>query len=154
MSTEKRDYYLIGWPQLPSKIHAIKAFRSATGATLVDSKEVMDRVEMNRYVRLSLSESEQEELRSSLLLLPVAPIVQQSSPDHREKVKVRIAAVVSASGKWNACGWSTTDDEGAMGIALEGLDEVGPEAQYWIEASLPVPQVETVQAESVEEVSA
>lgn len=147
---EKRDYYLIGWPQLPSKISAIKAFRNITGASLTDAKDLMDRVELNHYARLSLRPAEYAELLDALLLLPAAPFANEPPPDFRQKIRVRIAAVVTASGKWNACGWSTTDDEGAMNTAWQGLDEDGSAVECWIEVSLPIPQVETVQAEVVE----
>ncbi len=67
-------------------------------------------------------------------------------------VKVRIAVAVDKSGKWNASGWGegmTHADEEAMDIAVGDIDE--GEARYWVEAELPIPEVETVSASKVTE---
>lgn len=65
-------------------------------------------------------------------------------------VKVRIACVVNEHGHWNAVGyykWTDALANDAIAIAREGLDELGEEKIYWIEAELAVPTIETIQAE-------
>lgn len=51
-------------------------------------------------------------------------------------VKVRIAVAVDPEGKWNACGWSDMDEDRAMELACEPLQE--GEDRYWVTAELPI----------------
>lgn len=62
-------------------------------------------------------------------------------------VKVRVAVAVDPTGKWNASGWNADNGEpveDAMDIAIEGVGEGA--TRYWLEAELPVPEVQTVTA--------
>lgn len=59
-------------------------------------------------------------------------------------VKVRIAVAVDPDGDWNACGWSSATDKTARDLATETVGE--GEAVYWLEAELPVPATQVVQA--------
>jgi hypothetical protein len=61
------------------------------------------------------------------------------------KVKVRIAVAVAPDGSWNACGFSNArNDADKMELAVEPIPD--GEARYWLEAELPMPTTETVQA--------
>ena len=66
-------------------------------------------------------------------------------------VKVRIALVVNSDGKWNASGWSGAENDEVMECALEGLEATGGEAEFWITATVPLPEVQEI-AGAVEEV--
>jgi hypothetical protein len=59
-------------------------------------------------------------------------------------VHVRIAVAVDTEGDWNSCGWRDGDEKDVMGICVETLGS--GEARYWLEADLPVPCVQTIQA--------
>lgn len=59
-------------------------------------------------------------------------------------VKVRIAVAVDDTGRWQASGWRNQKDSDAMATAIEFLDST-PEARYFIEAELLVPEVQTIQ---------
>lgn len=61
-----------------------------------------------------------------------------------QTVKVRIAVVVDPTGDWSSAGWPGSDAD-KMNLAADPLNE--GEARYWLEAELPVPTVNTVQAE-------
>lgn len=60
-----------------------------------------------------------------------------------KKIKVRIAACVDPTGKWNVCGWGdanekpVSDDE-LMGNAIDVMEE--GENRYWLEAELEIPE--------------
>ena len=60
-------------------------------------------------------------------------------------IKVRIACVVTAAGNWNSTGWSTANEGELMGLAGEPMDDF-PQAEYWLEAELPIPEQKTVAA--------
>jgi hypothetical protein len=60
-------------------------------------------------------------------------------------VQVRIAVAVGPDGKWNASGWSEGGIAAMMDIAVDGVD--AGEARYWLTATLPVPEAQTVRAE-------
>lgn len=73
-------------------------------------------------------------------------------------MKVRIALVVNENGHYNAVGWSGSDkdpvgDEVMMGTCVDGLEEFGHEARYWVEVEVERPVVKVVegQVEEVEE---
>ena len=62
-------------------------------------------------------------------------------------VKVRIGVAVSASGQWNAAGWTDSDgkpmdDADIRSTAFETLDSDPAEGElfYWLEAVLPLPE--------------
>lgn len=64
-------------------------------------------------------------------------------------VKVRIAVAVDAAGDWSACGWQVhtpgareKQEADMLSMAAEPL--ASGEARYWIEAEVPVPEVQTV----------
>ena len=72
-------------------------------------------------------------------------------------VRVRIAVVVKEGGQWSASGWQSDpareiSDEMKMDTALDMTDEEGAEARYWVEASLPLPVVPVVMADTKERV--
>lgn len=58
-------------------------------------------------------------------------------------VRVRIAVVVNADGKWSASGWSGADDDVKRGCAFENMSdkEENHDTLHWIEADVPVPQI-------------
>jgi hypothetical protein len=60
-------------------------------------------------------------------------------------VQVRIAVAVDAKGHWNAVGWSAATGDEAMEAAVEIVGD--GEARYWLTATLPVPEAQTVRAE-------
>ena len=68
-------------------------------------------------------------------------------------VKVRIAVAVDSQGNWAASGWSGKGDPGAASdymadIARDGVGE--GEALYWVEAEIPMPEVQTIQGDVFE----
>jgi hypothetical protein len=64
-------------------------------------------------------------------------------------IKVRIACVVGADGLWNSCGWNGIDDDQKMTLATEEFNSF-PQAEYWIEIELPIPEQTTVTAKVTE----
>lgn len=60
-------------------------------------------------------------------------------------VRVRIAVAVDRKGGWNAVGWPTIQAETVMDAAEEGGN--GADARYWVEADLPIPEIQTVNGE-------
>jgi hypothetical protein len=60
-------------------------------------------------------------------------------------VQVRIAVAVDPKGRWNAMGWSEAKGDDAMDSAIEIVGD--GEARYWLTATLPVPEAQTVRAE-------
>lgn len=70
-------------------------------------------------------------------------------------VKVRIAVAVASNGEWSAVGWSSKSDpqrydRNAWENAIEELtDATGVVLGYWLEAELPSPEMETVQAKVI-----
>lgn len=63
-----------------------------------------------------------------------------------DAIKVRIPLVINRKGQWNACGWSDTPEEELLETVVGNFDAEPslPEAIYWIEALIPVPQAETI----------
>jgi hypothetical protein len=58
-------------------------------------------------------------------------------------VKIRVAVSVDPEGHWYAVGYANADEKHLR----ESCDELDPgEAHYWLEAELPVPETQTVQA--------
>jgi hypothetical protein len=68
---------------------------------------------------------------------------EQPMPD----VQVRIAVAVDSKGNWHAAGWPEADTS-AMDIVVDNVDD--GEARYWLTATLPVPEAQTVRAEVAE----
>ncbi len=66
--------------------------------------------------------------------------------DEEKTVRVRIAVAVDKDGKWSACGLPSYESwDEAMDC---WVDDLAPgEAQYWVEATLPIPAIETVEGE-------
>ena len=54
------------------------------------------------------------------------------------KVKVRLAVAVDEGGNYCASGWTGADDDEAMGIACDAVDE--GELRYWLEAVVEAPE--------------
>jgi len=76
-------------------------------------------------------------------------------------VKVRIAVVVDAKGRWNAAGWFCGEgaawDEGAILDAVyTGMEypdgESLPEQLAWVTAEIPVPEAPVLMIEGTTEV--
>lgn len=65
-------------------------------------------------------------------------------------VKVRIAVAVDPKGAWNASGWSGATNKVAMDCAVDVVES--GEARYWLEAELPIPEPQEVQAVVTQEV--
>ena len=68
-------------------------------------------------------------------------------------VKVRIAVAVDTQGNWASSGWSEKGDqvdinEYMADIARECVGE--GEALYWVEAEIPMPEVQTIQGDVFE----
>jgi len=65
-------------------------------------------------------------------------------------VRVRIAVAVDPQGNWNAAGWKVhghqPEEREFLFCALEGLDS-SEESCFWVEADLPIPEIQTVQGE-------
>lgn len=65
-------------------------------------------------------------------------------------VRVRIAVAVDASGKWHSsasgCGEGNSDEERAE-WAQEFLDSNLPQAVYFVEADVPIPEPQTIEGE-------
>lgn len=62
-------------------------------------------------------------------------------------VKVRIAVAVDENGDWAAFGTSADSDSNMMCTARE--DAPGSrewESLFWLEAELPIPEIQTIQA--------
>lgn len=60
-------------------------------------------------------------------------------------VVVRIAVVVNEFGHWSASGFYNFTNKEAIKLAQEGLDELGQERVFFVEAELTIPEAETVQ---------
>jgi len=64
-------------------------------------------------------------------------------------VKIRVAVCVGATGAWAACGGDGMNDKGALDIAKDGVEEkdvINGELVFFLEAVVPVPRAQTVQA--------
>ena len=59
-------------------------------------------------------------------------------------IKVRIAVVVAGDGTWNSGGWYNAEDGEKMGMALEGFEGTDGELRFWLEAELPLPEIQTI----------
>jgi len=68
-----------------------------------------------------------------------------------ETVRVRIAVAVDPDGNWCAMGWKDGDDTEWMSCALDDVAE--GEAQYFVEATLSLPEAVTVEADKIESVT-
>lgn len=64
-------------------------------------------------------------------------------------VRVRVAVIVDRTGRWYAAGYAGETDK-EMIESVESTETVGP--VYFIEADLPVPMDETIQAAIVGQV--
>ena len=60
-------------------------------------------------------------------------------------VRVRIAVAVSPNGEWAAAGYSgnKSDNDVKEMVFIDGLPD--GEQFHWIEADVPIPQVETIE---------
>jgi hypothetical protein len=67
---------------------------------------------------------------------------------------IRIAVAVNDRGEWSAAGYQTphaVSEDQLKDIAWEGLDDYGDKSHLvWITASIPIPEVEEVEALAVE----
>lgn len=70
--------------------------------------------------------------------------VEEIMADPRERVRVRIAVAVDASGKWYGCGSSGGDAAEDMDFTLDCVGEHN--ARYWFTAELPIPTVREIEA--------
>jgi hypothetical protein len=60
-------------------------------------------------------------------------------------VQVRIAVAVDKSGRWNSSGGSGIDERDSLRWCTDCIDT--PSKVYWLTATLPVPEAQTVRAE-------
>lgn len=63
-----------------------------------------------------------------------------------QTAQVRIAVAVGPDGRWSATGGSHADPDQSMYFA-EQMVQPG-EARYWLTATLPVPEAQTVEADA------
>lgn len=61
------------------------------------------------------------------------------------KVKVRIAVVVDKDGNWDCGGYNGQADHKKMEQAT--YSGINPDAKYWLEAELDIPEVPVIQAQ-------
>ncbi len=59
-------------------------------------------------------------------------------------VKVRIALMINADGKWSASGWAGAPDEHMRDTVNDCIDqEPNHDTLHWIEAEVPVPEIKS-----------
>jgi len=77
--------------------------------------------------------------------------VEVDEPAVQKTVKIRVAVAVDSEGKWNASGWNRNNgknnDIEAMDLAISGVDQ--GECRFFIEATLPIPEVTTIDADVI-----
>jgi len=81
----------------------------------------------------------------------VVEVVREAYTPQPKTVRVRVAVAMDREGNWAAAGYSDSTDEISSGTAIDcGPGESVQWHTHFIEATLPIPTEETVEAEVVE----
>lgn len=99
--------------------------------TLLDAAEVLESLD------------NQGELRA--LVKSLRCMADRKPPEGA--VRVRVAVAIDGEGRWNASGWSAALGDDARDVAVDGLEGDGGYIVHHIEADVPLPVKQTIEAE-------